>query len=89
MQVFEVEVAVSIYVSVESGGSTEAENLARRFVAQDWLLRSVETYGRAYGRAVVKGLSGDVRSCVPFVGNRKISSAVQPADDSAELPEIF
>jgi len=92
MQVFEVEVVVSVYVSVEQGGKTEAEGLARRFVAQDWIMRSVETYGREYGRAVVKGLSGAVVRSGPFQENGRVVASPKraaPTDDPAELPDIF
>jgi len=89
MQVFEVEVVVSVYVSVEQGGKTEAEGLARRFVAQDWLMRSVETYGRGYGRAVVKGLSGAVARVEAFRENGRVTSSLKRTEAPVDEPEIF
>ena len=89
MQVFEVEVVVSVYVSVEQGGKTEAEGLARRFVAQDWIMRSVETYGREYGRAVVKGLSGNVARVEAFRENGRVTVSLKRTEAPVDEPEIF
>jgi len=92
VQTFEVEVSVSVYVSLEHGGEAAAVGLARRFVAQDWIARSVETYGREYGRAFVKGLSGAVVRSGLFQENGRVVASPKraaPTDDPAELPDIF
>ena len=89
MQTFEVVVEASVYVSVEQGGELAAIGLARRFAAQDWLMQSVETYGREYGRAVVKGLSGAVARVETFRENGRVTASPKRTEASADEPDIF
>jgi hypothetical protein len=69
---YEVEVASTVYVSVEFGGEEAARRLVRDHVCNDWLLRSREITARDAGRAVVKGMSAAVAEVRPFVGNRRV-----------------
>lgn len=89
VQTFEVVVEASVYVSVEQGGESAAVGLARRFVAQDWLTRSVETYGREYGRAVVKGLSGAVVRVEAFRENGRVVATPKRNEAPVDDPDIF
>jgi len=73
MQTYEVEVAATIYVSVEFGGEDAARRLVRDNVCNDWILRSRELTARDAGRAVVKGMSAKVESVRPFIGNRRVT----------------
>lgn len=69
---YEVEVAATIYVSVEYGGEESTRRLVRDHVCNDWLLRCRETTARDAGHAVVKGLSGKIERVGPFIGNRRV-----------------
>lgn len=66
---FEVTLQAAVYVSVEFGSADDAKQLARRFVANGWLLQACDGAQIGTGRYVVKGLSAETSEVRPFMAN--------------------
>lgn len=71
--IFEVDVSMSVYVDVETGGAEAAKKLVRAHVANDWFLREREGAAAGIGSYVLKGEVGLVGEARPYRANRNVA----------------
>ncbi len=79
---YEVELKLTCYVDLDTGDAEAARKVARYKVANGPCLFVAEGVDRNVGHYLVKGMSAEVVSAKPFIGNRRVTKAKEEEEDS-------
>ncbi|MGO8695965.1 MAG: hypothetical protein ACLQMF_20065 [Rectinemataceae bacterium] len=77
---YELELSYRVLIDTEAGGEEAARRIARDHVANDRCTFVRDGTAKDAGHFVVKGMSAEIRSCRPFVGNRSVTGSVERAE---------
>jgi hypothetical protein len=80
---YRVTVEAEVLVDVEVGGAPAALRLARTHVCNDWLLRTREGTAADALHFVIKGLSAEAKSAIPFEGNKRVE--IEQKEEEADI----